>query len=87
MIKTVIIAFTGYTLLNIGQAGQKMGLGIRNDNCIAGVSIWTISTLATVISFPVVFYAIATGYVSVVGAMAGSGLLSLALFGRFVMCE
>lgn len=83
----VLLAFVGYTLLNLGQAGQKIGLGMRAERPVAGWTLWVGATLATSVSFGLVFVAISRGAVSLVGAMAGTGLVSLALFGRFVMKE
>jgi len=83
----IILAFLGYSMLNIGQAGQKIGLGLRTKNTALGWTIWGGATLATAISFLLVFRAISMGSVSIVGAMAGTGLASLALFSRLVMKE
>jgi len=83
----ILLAFLGYSMLNIGQAGQKIGLGIRADKAVLGWSIWGGSTAATALAFLLVFGAIAMGSVSIVGAMAGTGLASLALFSRLVMKE
>lgn len=82
-----LLAFAGYSLLNLGQAGQKIGLGIRADHPAGGWSLWVVATLATSVSFFIVFSAISIGAVSVVGAMAGTGLVSLAVFSRLVMGE
>ncbi|MFW5884432.1 MAG: hypothetical protein ACOCVW_03025 [bacterium] len=82
-----LLAFAGYSLLNLGQAGQKIGLGIRADHPAGGWSLWVVATLATSVSFFIVFSAISIGAVSVVGAMAGTGLVSLAVFSRIVMGE
>ena len=84
---TVILAFTGYSLLNVGQAGQKIGLEICARRTVAGWSVWSVSTLATAASFLFVFAAIAAGSVAIAGAMAGTGLASMALFSRFVLKE
>ena len=86
-IATVALAFLGYSMLNIGQAGQKIGLGMRDEQPLPGWSIWIGATAATAASFLLVFGAIALGPVSIVGAMAGTGLASLALFSRLVMKE
>jgi drug/metabolite transporter (DMT)-like permease len=82
-----LLAFAGYSLLNLGQAGQKIGLGLRGARPVAGWILWAAATLSTSLAFFVVFAAISIGAVSVVGAMAGTGLVSLAIFGRLVMGE
>jgi drug/metabolite transporter (DMT)-like permease len=84
---TIVLAFFGYSMLNIGQAGQKIGLEMRDNKPVLGWSIWGGATAATALSFLLVFGAIAMGSVSIVGAMAGTGLASLALFSHVVMKE
>lgn len=86
-VTAALLAFAGYSLLNLGQAGQKIGLGIRNDHPVGGWTLWVVATLATSVSFFIVFSAISVGAVSVVGAMAGTGLVSLAIFSRIAMGE
>ena len=86
-IVAALLAFAGYSLLNLGQAGQKIGLGIRADHPAGGWILWVFATLATSVSFFIVFSAISIGAVSVVGAMAGTGLVSLAVFSRIAMGE
>lgn len=82
-----ILAFVGYTLLNLGQAGQKIGLGMRKQRRLLAWVIWAAATAATAVSFWFVFFAITIGTVSVAGALAGTGLASLAVFSRLVMKE
>ncbi|HUV06730.1 MAG TPA: hypothetical protein VMX75_03305 [Spirochaetia bacterium] len=82
-----LLAFAGYSLLNIAQACQKIGLGLLPGNRLKGGIIWIIATVVTSVSVFVVHYAVAIGSVSVVGAMAGTGLASLAIFSRLVMKE
>lgn len=86
-ITAVVLAFVGYSMLNIGQAGQKIGLGMRSERPAPGWTLWGGATAATAASFLLVFAAISLGPVSIVGAMAGTGLASLALFSRLVMKE
>jgi drug/metabolite transporter (DMT)-like permease len=60
---------------------------MRDKKPVLGWSIWGGATAATAVSFLLVFGAIAMGSVSIVGAMAGTGLASLALFSHVVMKE
>ncbi len=83
----ILLSFLGYSILNIAQAFQKIGLSKKNDRPVAGWSIWAVATFATSISFLIVYVAISFGSVAIVGAMSGSGLASLALFSRFAMKE
>lgn len=90
---SVLLAFGGYSILNIAQAVQKIGLQARaaaieeNRRPVFGNAMWFGALIASAASFVLVFAAIATGRVAVVGAMAGTGLASLALFSRIVMRE
>lgn len=84
---SLLLAFLGYSILNIGQAGQKIGLAKRFEEPAAGWTVWGIATAATFISVLIVYIAISFGSVSLVGAMTGSGLASLTIFSRFVMKE
>lgn len=84
---SALLAFGGYSLLNLSQAGQKIGLELRNRAPFAGWGLWVATTAATSVAFAIVFAAVAIGDVSVVGAMSGTGLAALAVFGRFAMKE
>jgi drug/metabolite transporter (DMT)-like permease len=84
---SVVVAFVGYSVLNISQAGQKIGLAVLRTRRLAGISIWLVATLGTSLAAFINLYAISQGNVSLVGAMAGSGLGSLALFSWLVMKE
>ncbi len=82
-----LLAFVGYSLLNVGQGIQKAGLEKAESHRLAGWSIWTVGTLSTSVSVLVVLAALSVGKVSVVGAMAGSGLVSLLFFSALVLKE
>lgn len=84
---TLLLAFLGYSIMNLGQAGQKIGLGKKDEKPLAGWSLWIGATVATLLSVVVVLIALSLGAVSLVGAMAGSGLVTLAVFSHFVMGE
>lgn len=84
---SVLLAFAGYSILNISQAVQKIALARMQTARVTGGAIWTAALLASGGSFGIVFVAIALGNVAVVGAMAGTGLVSLALFSALVMGE
>jgi drug/metabolite transporter (DMT)-like permease len=84
---SMIVAFSGYSLLNIAQACQKIGLGVMERSRLRGTIVWVVATFATTASSFVVLYAVSIGSVSLVGAMAGTGLASLSLFSAFVMRE
>jgi drug/metabolite transporter (DMT)-like permease len=84
---SLLIAFAGYSLLNISQAGQKIGLGLLRTHRLRGSLVWVVATLGTSAAAFVTLLALSMGSVSLVGAMAGSGLASLALFSWLVMKE
>ena len=84
---TLLLAFAGYSAMNISQAGQKIGLAKKNDHPLGGWLLWVGATIGTLLSVVVVLVALSIGAVSLVGAMAGSGLVTLAVFSHFVMEE
>ncbi len=84
---SLVIAFFGYSLLNISHASQKIGLERYARNKMQGLTIWTLATLGTSVAFFIVLGAISLGSISLVGAMAGTGLASLALFSHLVIRE
>ena len=84
---SLVIAFIGYSLLSITQAVQKIGLAQRTRNKTQGWTIWVFATIGTSVAFFVILGAISLGSISLVGAMAGTGLGSLAVFSHFVMRE
>ena len=83
----VLVAFAGYSLLNISQATQKIGLGLYQTHRLKGALLWAAATGCTSVSVFIVLYAVSLGSVSVVGAMAGTGLASLVIFSGLVMKE
>jgi uncharacterized membrane protein len=84
---SILTAFIGYSVLNIAQASQKIGLSLFKKSKVKGLSIWIIATLATSVSIFILLYAVSLGSVSIVGAMAGTGLASLTLFSILIMKE
>ncbi len=84
---SALLAFVSYSLLNISQAVQKIGLGAYQANRARGASIWVAGTLGTSGAAFVGLYAVSLGSVAVVGSLSGTGLASLALFSAFVMRE
>ena len=83
----VILAFLGHSLHNIGQACQKIALSTIPRHPVGGKLFWVGASLCTSLSFLILLAAISLGSVATVGAMAGTGLVSLAIFSRFVMHE
>jgi drug/metabolite transporter (DMT)-like permease len=73
--------------MNISQAGQKIGLARKDEHALSGWALWIGATIGTLLSVAVVLVALSIGAVSLVGAMAGSGLVTLAVFSHFVMRE
>lgn len=87
LVSSALLAFAGYSILNISQAVQKIGLQRLPTSRWIGGSLWIAALIASGVSFGIVFAAIAIGRVSVVGAMAGTGLVGLSVFSSFVMGE
>jgi uncharacterized membrane protein len=84
---SLIIAFAGYSMHNIGQAGQKIGLAYVRRSWLAGTAIWILASTGTTVAAFLLLYAVSLGSVALVGAMGGSGLASLALFSFLVLKE
>ncbi len=84
---SLILAFCGYSMHNLGQAGQKVGLQLARRNWLAGAVIWVVASLATTAAAFLLLYAVSIGSVALVGAIGGSGLASLALFSHWVLKE
>jgi drug/metabolite transporter (DMT)-like permease len=83
----ILLAFAGYSVLNIAQAGQKLGLELMQRRRLLGGLVWVVCLLGTSVSALIGWYAVSIGSVSLVGAMAGSGLASLAVFSALVLKE
>lgn len=87
IVLSIIVSFLGFSIMNIAQASQKVGLEMLPKKKGLGGFIWTLGIVGTFVATFVLFYAAAIGNVSLVGAMAGSGLASLTIFSIFVMKE
>jgi len=84
---TILLAFVGNSVLNISQAGQKIGLELMRRDRRRGALLWAGSLLGTTVAALLGWVAVTIGRVALVGAMAGSGLASLAVFSFLVMRE
>ncbi len=84
---TILLALVGNSVLNIAQAGQKLGLALMARSPRRGALLWVGSLLGTSVAALIGWVAVSTGSVALVGAMAGSGLGSLALFSFLVLKE
>jgi drug/metabolite transporter (DMT)-like permease len=84
---TLLLAFIGNSILNISQAGQKLGLSLMRRDRRRGALLWVGSLLGTSVAALLGLVAVTIGRVALVGAMAGSGLASLAVFSFLVLKE
>ena len=84
---TLLLAFLGNSVLNISQAGQKLGLALMRRDRRRGALLWIGSLLGTTVAALLGWVAVTIGRVALVGAMAGSGLASLAVFSFLVLKE
>jgi drug/metabolite transporter (DMT)-like permease len=87
VVLSYILAFVGHSLHNISQAGQKIALASIKRRPVGGKLLWAGATIGTSASFFILLAAVSLGSVATVGAMAGTGLVSLAVFSHFVMKE
>jgi uncharacterized membrane protein len=81
---SLLIAFAGYSIQNISQASQKLGFLKMKENKRVGIIIWSAATLGTGLSTLFILAAVSLGQVSLVGAMAGTGLVSMTIYSRIV---
>lgn len=84
---SIVIAFVAYSIMNIGQAAQKIGLTIMPKKRVPGAVLWVVGLFSATAATFLIMWAVSLGSVALVGAMAGTGLASLTLFSRFVMKE
>jgi len=64
-----------------------VGLTIMKDNRTRGIIVWSMATIGTGSSSLILLYAISIGQVSLVGAMAGTGLVTMTIFSRIILNE
>lgn len=83
----VLLAFLAYALLNVSQATQKDGIHRIRSKRGYGWTIWWLGTVGTAVPFFMILGALNMGNVSLVGAMAGTGLPVMTLFSHFVLGE
>lgn len=87
VLQTLLISFIGYSILNTGQVLQKLGMDLLPRKRRVGVITLIIANLTTISSTFVVLVAISLGDVSLVGAMAGSGLVTMVLASHLILKE
>jgi len=83
----ILLAVLGYSILNLTQAIQKIGLHVRDEDKTKGTLVWLAATVSASLSVLLVYAAVSLASVAMVGAMAGTGLIALALFTSFWMHE
>lgn len=86
-LSAVLLAFFAYALLNVSQATQKDGIDRIRKKRGYGWTVWWVGTIGTAIPFFMILGALNMGNVSLVGAMAGTGLPVMTLFSHFVLGE
>ncbi|OHD62400.1 MAG: hypothetical protein A2014_03370 [Spirochaetes bacterium GWF1_49_6] len=84
---SVLIAFGGSSLLNLGQGFQKWGLSFPKDKPVKRWLIWGIGLPMMFGATMLLQHATSLGGASLVGAMFGTGLAALTLFSIFVLKE
>lgn len=83
----LLCAVSGYSILSISQAGQKIGLHTIPRNRLRGWGIWILATTGTAVSFFLVLVALGIGSVALVGAMTGTGMAALTVISHYVLHE
>ena len=83
----MLVAILAMAFMNIGQAVQKLGHDRWHTGKRAGLPLWGSGILMTTTSSFVTMWAVSLGEVSLVGAMAGTGLPFMVLFSMLVLRE
>jgi uncharacterized membrane protein len=83
----ILISFFGYSVLAVGQVYQKMGMNLKQNKKNSALPVLIIANIVTVSSSFIILAAVSQGQISVVGAMAGSGLITMAIAGRMILFE
>ncbi|MCK4516848.1 MAG: hypothetical protein KAU31_16415, partial [Spirochaetaceae bacterium] len=81
----MLLAFGGYSLLNVSQAVQTAGLEQIDHDRRKGWTIWGIGTIGTALPFFIILAALKLGQISSVGPMAATGLPAMIFFSRIVL--
>jgi drug/metabolite transporter (DMT)-like permease len=84
---SIIFGFIGFSMFNIAQAIQKLGLLIRKEDARKGARVWLAGIFGSFLASGVNYLAVILGSASLAAAMAGTGLASLAIFSRLVLKE
>lgn len=83
----LLLAVTGYSILSVSQAGQKIGLHTIPVRPLRGWTIWAAATAGTAVSFFLVLAALGIGSVALVGAMTGTGMAALTVVSHHILGE
>ena len=86
-VAAIAVAFLAYSLKAVSQATQRVAIKKLRTNKVKAVTLWSVATVGTSGSVLVSLWAVDLGTVSVVGAMAGTGLVALTLYSHFVLHE
>ncbi|OHD55476.1 MAG: hypothetical protein A2Y33_11750 [Spirochaetes bacterium GWF1_51_8] len=84
---SVLVAFAGSSLLNLGQGFQKWGLSFPKDKKFLRWFIWGLGLPMMTGASLILQEATSLGGASLVGAMIGTGLAAITLFSIFVLKE
>jgi drug/metabolite transporter (DMT)-like permease len=84
---SILLAFFAYSMLDLGKAFQKIGLGTMERSRATGTVIWLAASTATSTSSFLILYAVSLGSVLIVGSMAGTGLAAVTILSVLIMKE
>ncbi len=86
-ILSILIAFAAYSLMDLGKAVQKIGVTVIRSRRRRGLIIWIAASAATSAASFLILFAAGIGSVVVIGAMAGTGLVTVTLFSVLYLKE
>ena len=83
----ILIAVGAYTVLDVSKVYQRKGLALKLTAPTKGWTLWVFATIATLTPPLAVQFAVWLSNLSLVGAMAGTGLAAVAMYSRLVNGE
>ena len=83
----ILVAVAAYATLDISKVYQRSGLALTKQSPIRGWILWSLATFVTLTPPLAIVYAMTLSSVSLVGAMAGTGLAAVAIYSRVVRNE
>ena len=86
-LSAILIAVGAFTVLDVSKVYQRKGLALKLTAPAKGWTLWVLATIVTLAPPLAVQFAVWLSNLSLVGAMAGTGLAAVAMYSRLVNGE